>query len=193
MDYWNAAVNSRFVTELVTGEIDDKFLGEYLVQDYQFFEAFMEVIGAAITYADTLEAKVRYGQQLGFICNDENDYFVDTFKEIGVDDYAAPELKPATVGFFDVYARVIESRDYKEIVTMLYVAEALYLDWARRYDGRPLAPKHFGWVDVHLEHGFIEWVDFLHDEFTRLGLSSDDELYKIVTKLEFDFFEEVYK
>ena len=48
---WDAAVNHRFVNELFKGSLDDGVLASYLVQDYQFFDAFLSMLGGCVVYA----------------------------------------------------------------------------------------------------------------------------------------------
>ena len=62
---WAAAVDHRFVRELFAGSIDDAVMRDYLVQDYQFFESFLSMLGACVAHADELEAKLRFAPILG--------------------------------------------------------------------------------------------------------------------------------
>lgn len=45
---WNACVQHRFVQEIFDGSLDDAVLRKYLVQDYQFINRFVALLGAAI-------------------------------------------------------------------------------------------------------------------------------------------------
>lgn len=81
---WQAAVNHRFIQELFEGTIEDEVLKKYLIQDYHFFDAFLSMLGACVAHADTLEAKLRFAKQLGFLEADEDGYFQKAFKELGV-------------------------------------------------------------------------------------------------------------
>lgn len=44
---WDASVNHRFVDELFDGTLSDEVLARYLVQDYQFFDAFVAMLAPA--------------------------------------------------------------------------------------------------------------------------------------------------
>ncbi|WP_098730426.1 TenA family protein [Brevibacterium epidermidis] len=61
------AVDHRFVRELFAGSIDDTVMRDYLVQDYQFFESFLSMLGACAAHADELDAKLRFARQLGML------------------------------------------------------------------------------------------------------------------------------
>ncbi|OXN01032.1 TENA/THI-4 family protein [Bifidobacterium vansinderenii] len=200
-DDWEAAVTHRFVRELVDETIDPDVLRDYLIQDYQFSEDFLSLLGQVLASADTMKAKVRYAAQLGFIAADEDTYFQDRFAQYGVseDQILHPELAPASLGFKKLYTDTIETRSYKDGLAVLVVAESLYLDWAERATdhGRklPVKPEHRGWVDVHRGEFFSEWVDFLIAELNRVASADDPELqerFRTAVKYERGFFDDAY-
>lgn len=98
---WTAAINHRFVNELFSGELDDAQLSYYIIQDNQFFVPFLELLGEALVRADTVEAKLVFGRQLGMICSEESGWFEATFDELGVSqaDRAHPHLSEPTRSF----------------------------------------------------------------------------------------------
>lgn len=63
---WHQAVHHQFVDELFAGTLSDEVLARYLIQDYQFFEAFLSMLGACVAHASSLSAKLRFARQLGF-------------------------------------------------------------------------------------------------------------------------------
>ncbi|MFT9283176.1 TenA family protein, partial [Bifidobacterium sp.] len=179
---WDAAVNHRFNRELVSDTLDDKVLRKYLIQDWQYTDGFYSLLGQAVASADRLESKIRLGRQLGFIANDEDSYFRDRFRQFKVTpaELDRPTLTPSSVGMARLYADTVDTRRYANILAVLCVAESLYLEWAQRLtdQGRVLPRKeqNLGWVRVHREAGFIEWVDFLIDELNRVGDPDDHAL-----------------
>ena len=70
-EQWAAAINHRFVRELFAGTVDEAVMRDYLVQDYQFFESFLSMLGACVAHADELDAKLRFARQLGMLVADE--------------------------------------------------------------------------------------------------------------------------
>lgn len=70
---WSAAVGHRFVSELFDGSLEDGRLAAYLVQDYQFCDAFVALLGAATASAPDLASRLPFARQLGFFAADEND------------------------------------------------------------------------------------------------------------------------
>lgn len=200
-DEWEAAVNHRFVRELVDETIAPEVLRDYLIQDYQFAQDFLSLLGQVLASADTMKAKVRLAAQLGFIAGDEDPYFHDRFAQYGVseDQILHPELVPASRGFKKLYTDTIETRSYADGLAVLVVAESLYLDWAERATnhGRrlPVKPEHRGWVDVHRGEFFTEWVDFLIAEFNRVADPDDPELrerFSTAVHYELGFFDDAY-
>lgn len=133
---WEAATHHRFVDELLAGTLDDDVLRHYLVQDYQFIDAFIALLGQATASAPTLPARLRLARQLGMIASDENTYFVDSFDALGVsqEDRSAPEMTAATRDFDALMREVVATRSYPQALALLIVTEWLYLDWASRAD-----------------------------------------------------------
>ncbi|MGM0700263.1 MAG: TenA family protein [Actinomycetota bacterium] len=198
---WAGAVDHRFVRELFAGSIDDAVMRDYLVQDYQFFESFLSMLGACVAHADELEAKLRFARQLGMLVADEDTYFVDSFAEVGVDtaDYLHPELTAPTVGFRNLMDSSVASASYPQLLVVLVVAEWLYLDWAESRKDMPPRHIHRGWIDLHRGEAFHGWVQFLVDELERVFPSGDAEAAESLTRVwrhavdfECAFFDNVY-
>jgi len=56
---WRACVQHRFVEEIFAGTLDDAVLRRYLVQDYQFINRFVALLGAAIESGASLTVRER--------------------------------------------------------------------------------------------------------------------------------------
>ena len=76
---WQAAIQHRFVDEIFAGTLSSEHLRHYLVQDYQFVDRFVALLGAAIASADQYAARVRFSQFAAMITSDENTYFQRCF------------------------------------------------------------------------------------------------------------------
>lgn len=166
---WDAAVGHHFVRELFAGTLDDDVLADYLVQDYQFCDAFVALLGAATASAPDLAARLPFARQLGAFAGDENDYFTATFDELGVSnaDRTQPTVKPVTAEFIALMESTTADRSYPHAVAVLVVAELLYRDWATSNPAWPTEPKHRGWIEVHDNPDFNAWVDWLVAELDR--------------------------
>ena len=198
---WAEAVDHRFVRELFAGSIDDAVMRDYLVQDYQFFESFLSMLGACVAHADELDAKLRFARQLGMLVADEDTYFVDSLAKLGVppEEYLDPELAAPTAGFRDLMDGAVASASYPHLLVVLVVAEWLYLDWAESRKDMPPRHIHRGWIDLHRGEAFHGWVQFLVDELERVFPSGDAEAAESLTRvwrhavdLECAFFDNVY-
>ncbi|MCI1635758.1 TenA family protein [Bifidobacterium sp.] len=198
---WDSTIHHRFVNELVSDTLPDEILRHYLIQDWQFSYDFYSLLGEAIAAADTMPAKVRLGQQMGFIANDENTYFHDRFVQFHVsdDELTAPELTPSSKGFRKLYRDAVDSHSYAQALAVLVVAESIYLDWAEESTAggsrMPEKDQHIGWIDVHRGNDFSAWVQFLIDEFNRVADPQDSEVARHFTDavhFELGFFDDAY-
>ena len=201
-DDWEACLDHRFVHELFTGRIRDDHLRRYLVQDYQFIDRFVALLGAAIASADHFAARVRLSRFAAMITSDENTYFIRCFDQLGVSEAErrSPTLLPVTQAFQGLMAEASQSLSYANALAVLCVAEGLYLDWADQ-PGRPLPKdfRHAEWITLHANDFFRDFVGWLRAELDRVGqdLSPAEQqearqLFRHAVKLERAFFDSVY-
>ncbi|KAB1645293.1 TenA family transcriptional regulator [Gulosibacter chungangensis] len=195
---WEAAVGHQFVKELFDGSIDDTVMAGYLTQDYRFLDAFLALIGAAVASADTLEARLTLARFAGEVAGDENTYFQHSFDTLGVTEELRRETPntAATTGFQALFREAADTREYAAILSVLVVAEWLYLDWATRVSHpRPTDPVHADWITLHDYPGFHELVAFLRAELDRVGPQDRDtagDFFGRAVDLELAFFDAAY-
>jgi len=131
---WSQAVGHRFVKELFTGAVLDRVMARYLVQDHRFLDSFLILLGATLATADTFEARLRFGRFIGLMSGEENTYFLRAFEALGVTEdrrAADPDTQP-TAGFKAIMREAAQTHSYAAALSVLVVAEWLYLDWASR-------------------------------------------------------------
>jgi thiaminase (transcriptional activator TenA) len=170
-DDWNSAVTHPFVAGLFAGTLPVSKMRAYLVQDYQFVDSFVALMGAAVAVADGTEARMVIARQLGLVAAEENTYFRRSFEALGVADEerTQPGLLPPTVSFIALMNEAAGTRDYAACLAVLTVAEWLYLDWASRApDPLPADPVVREWIELHDNPQFAAWVAFLRAELDRL-------------------------
>jgi len=192
---WSHAVEHRFVNELFTGAVPDAVMARYLIQDHRFLDSFLTLLGAALASADTFEARLRFGRFIGLMSGEENTYFLRAFEALGVtEDRRAtdPDTHP-TAGFKAIMREAAETRSYAAVLSVLLVAEWLYLDWASRAP-KPLPNNfvHAEWIMLHDNADFRSFVDFLRAELDRVGLEYADlcrDFFRRAVVLELSFFE----
>ena len=111
---WNACVQHRFVQEIFDGSLDDAVLRKYLVQDYQFINRFVALLGAAIASADVFAPRVVLSQFAGMVTSDENTYFLRSFDMLGVpeEQRLTPELTAPTKAFQQLMHEAAQSLNY---------------------------------------------------------------------------------
>jgi thiaminase/transcriptional activator TenA len=195
---WSEAVGHRFVRALCDGSIEDAVMARYLVQDHRFLDGFLALLGAAMATADTLAARLRFGRSAGYIAGEENTYFLRAFEALGVGEAerAGTPDAPSTAGFDALMREAAESRCYAACLSVLCVAEWLYLDWAMRAP-RPLPTNfvHEEWITLHDNADFRVFVGFLRDELDRVGPEQAAvcaDFFARAVRLERRFLDEAY-
>src|SRR6266581_2878854 len=195
---WSDAVGHRFVKELFAGAVPDAVMGRYLIQDHRFLDRFLILLGAALASADTFEARLRFGRFIGMVSAKENTYFLRAFEALGVSEERRavdPDTQP-TAGFNAIMREAAQTRSYAAALSVLVVAEWLYLDWASRAP-KPLPDNfvHAEWITLHDNPDFRGFVDFLRAELDRIGPVQEDlcrDFFRRAVALELSFFEAAY-
>ncbi|MEG0938271.1 TenA family protein [Comamonas sp.] len=203
---WNACVQHRFVHEIFDGSLDDAVLRHYLVQDYQFINRFVALLGAAIASADVFAPRVVLSQFAGMVTSDENTYFLRSFDMLGVpeDQRLTPELTAPTKAFQQLMHEAAQSLNYANCMAVLAVAEGIYLDWAdqpaKKHLPMPERFEHSEWIVLHANDFFRGFVGWLRSELDRIGPTLDEtqkaeatHYFQRAVKLERQFFDHVYE
>src|ERR1700739_3440676 len=168
------------------------------IQDHRFLDSFLILLGAALATADTFEARLRLGRFIGLMSGEENTYFLRAFEALGVTEgwrSADPDTQP-TAGFKAIMREAAETHSYATALSVLVVAEWLYLDWASRAP-KPLPDNlvHAEWITLHDNPDFRTFVDFLRAELDRVGPAQADlcrDIFRRSVALELSFFEAAY-
>jgi thiaminase/transcriptional activator TenA len=191
-------VGHRFVKELFAGAVPDAVMARYLIQDHRFLDSFLTLLGAVLASADTFAAKLRFARFIGMVSGEESTYFLRAFEALGVTEdrrAADPDTQP-TAGFQAIMREAAQTRSYAAALSVLVVAEWLYLDWASRAP-KPLPDNfvHAEWITLHDNPEFRGFVDFLRAELDRVGPAQADlcrDFYRRAVALELSFFEAAY-
>ncbi|MDL2284366.1 TenA family protein [Oxalobacter sp. OttesenSCG-928-P03] len=196
--YWTESATHRFVKELCAGTVADAVMIRYLIQDHRFINNFLVLLGAAMSYADKFESRITLGRFIGMISSDENDYFMRAFKALNVPDeerLGQPDSEP-TKGLKQIMLDAARSGSYAAMISVLAVAESLYLDWGQRAP-KP-HPENFvytEWITLHDNDYFAGFVDFLQKELDRVGPASAEicrDYFTRTVRLEKAFFDDAY-
>lgn len=200
---WEAAVGHRFVEELFAGTLDDAVLARYLVQDYQFFDPFLRLLGEAITTAPDATVRLRLSRQVGMLATVENGYFEHAFDRLGVgpEDRRQPRLTGETRDLVALMEEAITSHSWARVLAVLVVLEWIYLAWAEHpgHTGEPPRPEHRDWIDLHRGDDFRDWVGFLRDQLDRAEPQDPEraarcaELFGRTVRAEVAFFDSAYR
>lgn len=195
---WSEAAGHRFVRELFDGSVADSVMASYLVQDHRFLDSFLTLLGAAMATADSFAARLRFGRFVGMVSGDENTYFLRSFAALGVSEEQREALRDTapTAGFKAIMREAAATRSYAAVLSVLVVAEWLYLDWASRAP-RPLPANfiHAEWITLHDNPDFRDFVDFLRAELDRTGpaeAATSKDFFLRAVALERAFFDAAY-
>lgn len=200
---WNAARDHRFVEEIFAGTVPPDVMRRYLVQDYQFIDVFVALLGMAIASADRFDSRVCFAQFAAMITSDENTYFLRAFDQLGVPqrEREHPVLSEPTAALQSLMREAARSGVYANVLAVLSVAEWLYLDWADRPDRTlPEDFVHAEWITLHNNDGFRTFVDWLRGELDRVGARLDEgarqeteAFFQRTVAAERAFFDHLYK
>lgn len=205
LDDWNACVQHRFVHEIFDGSLSDDVLRRYLVQDYQFINRFVALLGAAIASADVFAPRVTLSQFAAMITSDENTYFLRCFDALGVpaSERLQPALTAPTQAFQQLMHEAAQSQKYANCIAVLAVAEGLYLDWAdqpaKKHLPLPARFEHAEWITLHANDFFRGFVGWLRSELDRIATDLSEaerteaaSYFQRAVQLEGQFFDHVY-
>ncbi|MEV0705360.1 TenA family protein [Saccharopolyspora sp. NPDC050389] len=195
---WTAVVTHPFTQGLFDGLVPVESMRSYLVQDYQFVDDFLALLGSALAKADRYSSRLAIAGSIAVVTSEENTYFQRSFDALGVGeaDRVRPALDEATVAFRDVMNDANARGSYAEVLTVLTVAEWTYLEWAMRAPASlPENFVHAEWITLHNNPGFQGWVRWLCGELDRIGADLDERerarclrLFQQATRCELDFF-----
>jgi len=163
-DDWHAATHHPFTDALADGTISREKMVGYLQQDYQFIEGFVRLLASAVAHAPTLVDAVPGAQFLGLICSSENNYFLRSMQALEVPPTAL--AAPETIAFQKLMDQARHSGRYEIMLSVLVVAEWIYLDWATPFRERANdLPFWLGeWITLHSGDGFAQVVTYLRDQ-----------------------------
>jgi thiaminase/transcriptional activator TenA len=210
---WDAATSHKFVRDLWASAVPDPVMKTYLSQDYLFCDAFFALMGAAVSHADSPSARLVIARQLGMITTDEDGYFLRALRRLDPGFEPAPSSTAqalaghsayaphaATAGFLQLMDGARAS--YAAALTVLLVAEWLYLDWAGVFPSPPTPGDwlYAEWIELHRGAAFEGWVQLLRDELDRVAAAAGEEekkemeaLFARAVKLELEFFDAAYE
>lgn len=171
---WKVATHHAFTDALADGTLSQEKMAGYLQQDYLFVEGFVRLLASAVAHAPTLADAVPAAQFLGLICGPENTYFLRSFEALKVTSIAKPA--PETRAFQELMDQARHSGRYEIMLSVLVVAEWIYLDWATSFeDGADDLPFWFGeWIALHSGEGFTQVVAYLHGQIDTVWETLDD-------------------
>lgn len=179
---WHAATHHAFTNALADGALSQDKMAGYLQQDYLFVEGFVRLLASAVAHAPSLADAVPGAQFLGLICGPENTYFLRSLDALEVPPTAP--AAPETLAFQHLMDQARASGRYEIMLSVLVVAEWIYLDWATPFEDRANdLPFWLGeWITLHSGEGFAQVVAYLRDQLDTVWEGLDDAARAQVTE-----------
>ncbi len=194
---WNAAINSRFVNELLDDTLPDSVLISYLIQDFTFFT--QPTLERLTAQAPTQEIRDMLNRQAEFFADQEKPYFLRFLEEYGVDEQqqASVPQTPANREYCAYLDRIAATGSFAQLLCLMCAMEWLYLAWAKRTVDAGVVQQvlaHRGWVELHEGELFRRWVGNLIELVNRYASVDGPEaaVFPEVARLERAFFEDSY-
>lgn len=178
---WQAATHHPFTDALADGSLSREKMAGYLQQDYLFVEGFVLLLASAVAHAPSLKDAVPAAQFLGLICGPENTYFLRSLEALEVPSDAS--ASPETIAFQQLMDQARTSGRYEVMLSVLVVAEWIYLDWATPFEGQAeKLPFWLGeWITLHSGDGFAQVVAYLRAQLDAVWKGLDDAARSDVT------------
>lgn len=200
-DLWRKMVCHPFVVEMGDGTLPVEKFRRYFLQDYVFVNDLVAMTAMGIAKAPDFTGANMLNQFLVGILNPENDLFVRAFKELGAseEDYSSASASPTTQAFGDFLVRTGLDGSFDDIITVLYVTEATYLDWGTRLlkEGkRPDNPVYREWIDLHgpdVLGDLVAWMGkYLDNAAIGTSHARIDRIFLTALRYEYMFWESAY-
>ena len=163
---WERVVTHPFIAGMGDGTLPLERFRFYFVQDYIFVKDLVAMAGMALAKSPDLgRASVPINRFLTGVLNPENDLFERALASLGASEEELTDAvaTPVTRGFCDFLARLGHEGTFDEMVTVLYVTEGTYLDWASRLISsgcRPDNSIYREWIDIHGPQALGDFVDW---------------------------------
>ncbi|WP_422378552.1 TenA family protein [Roseibium sp.] len=198
--YWTSACTHPFTAAIGDDTMPEAAYARYLIEDYTFVTDLASTLGYLVAKAPGMRSKSRLAGFLALLTSEENDYFLRSFKALGVrtETYETAAQGPVTRAFSDLLLTSAGKGSYEDGLTCLLCAEWCYLTWGLREAQKPRPAAFYlaEWIDLHAVAGFQAFVGWIRSELDRLGpgLSAEHQqhladLFRRMSALEAAFFE----
>lgn len=207
---FDAATNHQFITDLFKGTLADDSLYIYLTQDEKYFYLYLKVILKTAFLCGDEGKTLRYGKQIGFISNDENDYFDKTVSILKERDgslskkFDPKKFEPKEVTDYIKFLHNITDKlsdySFNQMVTYLWTTEVVYLTWGEKPLANPqlVSPNlpwiYKEWIRLHNAPIFQDYVAFLQKQVDNIeDIEEVRPIFEKTVDLELGFFEGCYR
>jgi thiaminase (transcriptional activator TenA) len=169
---WNAVLSHRFFREVATDAIDDRVFVRYLRIEYGFVDTAAVALGYAVAKAPSFQERRRLGLGLHGLVTDQETFFINAFKRMGVQAEERVGLPPQgqALPLHALFLKVAETEGYEEILACVLAAEWMYLTWCSTANLSPSSRDYIrDWAALHAGGAFAEHVAWVRAEIDERG------------------------
>ncbi|SMD12076.1 thiaminase (transcriptional activator TenA) [Fulvimarina manganoxydans] len=181
---WDAMQTHRFVEELASGTMPEQAFHRYLVYEGAFVATAVRIFSLALAKAPTIEDQRWLHGVVGALLTEQLAYFERAYRDLGVDPAAFDRTAPGFTAFDRGMLTIAETGGFSDIVTAMFCAEWMYLNWCRaalaRMEGQGF-PRE--WVALHVAPGFEAQAVWLKSRIDALAGEMDQSERQRLTVL----------
>ena len=166
---WDAVLGHRFFHEVATDAIDDRVFARYLKIEYGFVDTAARVLGYAVAKAPSFQERRRLALGLYGLVTDQEQFFVDAFKQMGESADQRTE-SPLALSLHALFLKVAAEEGYEEILTCVLAAEWMYLTWCSKANNSSSSRAYIrDWAVLHAGGAFADHVAWVRSEIDERG------------------------
>jgi len=181
---WDAMQTHRFVEEIATGTLPEQAFHRYLVYEGAFVATAVRIFSFALAKAPTIEDQRWLHGVVGALLAEQLDYFDRAYRDLGVDPTAFDRGAPGFTAFDRGMLTIAETGGFADIVTAMFCAEWMYLNWCRTALAR-MSTEGFPreWIALHVAPDFEAQANWLKARIDAVAETLDDGERERLTRL----------
>ncbi|KZL20652.1 Thiaminase-2 [Pseudovibrio axinellae] len=199
---WSRAIEHPFTSAVGNDTVSTEVFTRYMLEDYHYIQDLASALGFLIAKAPTMAAKARLADFASHVTCEELDYFVRTFKELGVEPEVYLNTKPNTVtrAIGATLLSTAGKGHYVDGMATLLASEWIYREWGMREALKPRPERAYlaellGVLSTDELGAFIDWVkqevNTIGEEEREKRQSEISESFTHMCELEAEFFDMV--
>jgi len=169
---WAAMVGHRFTQDMAGDRLPPDAFLRYLRYEHAFVRTAILIFAQALIKAPAATDRVELVGVLGGLTGEQEAYFQDRFKALGLPGEALPDgaLPSPALALSEGALAIAAQGCFEEILSAMLAAEWMYHDWcSAAHAARPRQPGPAEWIALHVAPGFARQVAWLKARLEALG------------------------